>query len=59
MLYITLFKAEKKTVRLGNSTAVILPAWWMEGVGLSPGDSVILQMEDDRLIVKKKEATPP
>jgi antitoxin component of MazEF toxin-antitoxin module len=48
---------EKKTVRLHNSQALLLPAVWTQFVGLQPGDVVIVELGEDRLTVKKKEAS--
>jgi antitoxin component of MazEF toxin-antitoxin module len=59
-------KGRMKTIRLRTgkickmgaySVGVIVPKVWLENTGLHLGDSVIVEMEDDALIIRpaKKE----
>jgi AbrB family looped-hinge helix DNA binding protein len=42
---------------LGNDSEVILPAEIRRTLGIGPGDEIVFDTEDDRIVVRKAEKT--
>jgi len=48
-----MLKAERKVLKIGNSLGVTFPAEFLQKLDLQHGDEIQLQLEDDRIVMKK------
>jgi putative addiction module antidote len=46
----------KKLQRMGNGTGVVLPAELLRDAGLRPGDEVVMQAEQGRVVITAFDA---
>ncbi|MBY6054029.1 AbrB/MazE/SpoVT family DNA-binding domain-containing protein [Cytobacillus firmus] len=46
---------ERKVTKIGNSIGITLPPELLKQVGLSQGDDVLVEVQDGKIILRKKE----
>ncbi|HHN66018.1 MAG TPA: AbrB/MazE/SpoVT family DNA-binding domain-containing protein [Nitrospirae bacterium] len=42
------------TVKIGKKSQIVIPKKLREAIGISEGDEIIIDLEDDRIVIKPK-----
>jgi antitoxin component of MazEF toxin-antitoxin module len=48
-------RVERKAISLGSSLALCLPKIWVENADVKPKDSLMIEISDDTLVIRRKK----